>query len=307
MTDTPQSRELTRSAYLNPSESMGSVQQFIAAGDNTESTGLVPKLFSRHGSFNSWSTLWWQNVIFGIQAGAIDGNAAPAVLYSAIAHVIAVDGMAVGSMEEVIEVWVKTLSPAALLEMFGKRSAFTICHLLLHLVVQRRITSVPLVTRIVFPILKQASIHALAARGSLPAKYVHSVDVTIAFAQQLLLEIPPDREFPPTTLRQSYVLQTARATLFHRDHVQELIRHLPYLVVLRTASRIGDKLKGHLDILLRDLAMLPAFKTAAFRHLELLKEVFLSSEWSRSSLDSAVEVGMVDALKLIMSDGSTSE
>jgi len=57
----------------------------------------------------------------------------------------------------------------------------------------------------------------------------------------------------------------------------------------------------HVSTLLDSLADTAEFKTAAFRHLHLLKDAFLSSEWSRPS-DPGLETGMVDTLKLIMSE-----
>jgi mediator of RNA polymerase II transcription subunit 12 len=76
------------------------------------------------------------------------------------------------------------------------------------------------------------------------------------------------------------------------------------LVVLGSIG-VPDKTKDQIALFFRDLATIPEFKTAAFRHLALLKDAFLSSNWGKA--DPAVETGMIETLKAIMSEGPPSK
>ena len=133
------------------------------------------------------------------------------------------------------------------------------------------------------------------------------MEAAVTLAQQLFLTTPPNAQLPPVNLQQALIIQTARAEVFESTNVQLLIRHLPFLVVLEVAKGVSERLRGQSSTLLQSLAMAPSFKAAVFRHLDLLKGVFLSSEWSRPLLDPSIEAGMVDTLKLIMSDGRQSK
>jgi mediator of RNA polymerase II transcription subunit 12 len=90
--------------------------------------------------------------------------------------------------------------------------------------------------------------------------------------------------------------------VFHASNVESLIQQLPALVVLERSKIVPEKTRAQIQLIFRGLAALPQFKTAAFRNLDVLKDAFLSNDWIKRSNDSALETGMVEGLKLMMSD-----
>lgn len=252
-------------------------------GATESAAAFASKLFAKHGTFTKWSEQWWAVIAESIQNRNLD---------AIVAHVNHVCDLAATSLDAPVAAWLNGLNPSNRIEVI--RGTY---RLLLRLVTQRRLSTILLVNSLILPTWKHAA-------SSLPLSnpHQHALEATIVLAQQLLLTNPPQKHLPPTSLQESFIAQTSRAEVFHNRNVLNLIRHLPFLVVLQ-ASRVADRIKEEIGELLQCLGMTPSFKTAAFRHLDLLKDTFLSSEWSKMPYDPAVEAGMIDTLKAIMSEG----
>ncbi|TXT13184.1 hypothetical protein VHUM_01585 [Vanrija humicola] len=284
-------------------QSMEGLKQIISKGDSARAVTLAPKLFTRHGKFSAWSSAWWTTIIAGVQAGDPGSSSSAA---AAVAHVGEVDDHAGdGSLSSVLSDWLESLTPATRVDLFGRRNVPPVVRFLLLLVVSRRIGSLALFERLIFPELKHAASVVAAPHPRLSSKRTHAIEWAVTMAQQLLL-CGPHKSLAPANLREAYIVQTARATVFSKANVEGLIQHLPVLVVLEHSKVVPEKTRALISNIFRGLSVLPQFKTAAFRNLDVLKDAFLSNDWIRKTSDSSLESGMVEHLKLIMSDSVSS-
>lgn len=282
-------------------QSMDGLKQIIHAGDATRATALAPKVFARHGRFATWSETWWTTIVQAIQTA--DHNT-PETVAAAVAHVSEVDNQAGdGSLRPVVAKWVETLTPSQRVDIFGRRHVPPMVSLLLALIIQRRLGSLVLLEKLVFPELKHAAGLCTATNARLSSKRTYAIDWTVSLTQQLLL-CTGHKSLPPQNLREAYIVQTARAAVFHASNVDGLINQLPILVVLERSKIVPEKTRTQIRDIFRGLAALPQFKTAAFRNLDVLKDAFLSNDWIKRSNDPALETGMVEGLKLMMSDSA---
>jgi len=287
-------------------ESMSPLHQAIAQGDRVSAKNLGPKLFSRHGPFASWSGAWWATVVKAIQSS--DSGKSSSVVDAASVHIEEVDSNTDSRLGAVVVSWLERQSPVELVDILSAKSASTLCEILLNLIAHRRLHIVPsLLERLAYGTWKHAAMAALASKGRLSGKHLRAVESSMILAQHLLLNTPPNPALPPINLRQALVIQTERGSALSKANVPTLIRHLPFLIVLDKSRFTPDRLKREISNLFQGLATTPPFKAAAFRNLHILKDAFLSNEWSKPGIDSAVETGLVDALKLIMSQGSSCE
>lgn len=280
-------------------QSMDGLKQVIAGGHVDRGTALAPKLFARHGKFTIWSATWWQTIIQAIQSA---DQRTPNAVAAALAHVSEVDELAGdGSLRPVVAEWVSTLTPSQRVDIFGRRNVPPVVRLLLSLIVGRRLGSLVILEKLVFPELKHAAGLCTQPDPRLSSKRTYAIDWTVTLTQQLLL-CTGHKSLPPQNLREAYIVQTARSSVFHAHHVEGLIQHLPILIVLERSKTVPEKTRSQIRDIVRGLAALPQFKTAAFRNLDVLKDAFLSNDWIKRSNDSALETGMVEGLKLMMSD-----
>ena len=288
-------------------ESMAGLEAAIVEGDSGTASSMSARLFARHGPFAAWSALWWTVVVRSTQSTDPTSKAEPQVLSAAIAHVSGVADLSTDDLQTVVSLWLDGLTPSDLQDFLEHPGSASVCTLLLNLVARRQLQTAPLLAKLVYPCWQYAAMTAMMSNDERLGKQCQAVETTIVLARQLLLASPRSKHLPPRDLHEALVMQTARVEVFDSKNVQILIRHLPFLVVLETVKGMADKVRNHISTLLQSLAMAPDFKGAVFRHLELVKAVFLSGDWSKPSLDPRVEAGMVDALKLIMSEGSASE
>ena len=297
----------TNGQWADPSESMGAVLQSISTGNSSSAGVLAPRLFSRHGPFGRWATIWWGTLLKALLEPE-RGSSPLAVVDAALAHVEAVEDNMDKGFDAVVSAWLSSLTVQAGFELMRTQSALSLCSLLLNLAAHRRVHIVPqIMDKLVYATWKQAAALSLSSRGKLDAKHIQAVENAIILAQHFLLAAPPSEAgLPPTNLRQSLILQTERGQVFNSTNAPILIRHLPFLIVLDSARGATERIRSQILTLLQGLATTPQFKAAAFRHVDVLKDAFLSVEWSKSSVDPSLEASMVDALKLIMSQGSSS-
>ncbi|KAK4684962.1 hypothetical protein P7C73_g5195, partial [Tremellales sp. Uapishka_1] len=293
----------TAGGHAAPSESLTVLRAGFMKGDTTAVCALAPKMFIRHGPFSNWSSPWWQTIIEVVESASPNGSTPLLVLGSVVAHVEKVVNYLGDLLDPVVASWLAGHAASARIELLGRKTSFALSNLVLTLAVRRLLSAATILESMVYPDWKHASSITLSARR-LPRNSMNALENTVVIAQQLLLT-KEHKHLPPTTLRESLVLQTTRQKVFSGVKMETLIQHLPYLVVLGTTKTFSEKLKAQISNLLDSLAKTQEFKTAAFRHLDLLKDAFLSSEWSKKSSDPALEAGMVETLKLIMSDGSS--
>lgn len=284
---------------VNIDQSMDDLRTVLISGSVDKAMALAPKMFTRHGKFDSWSTTWWQNVIQAVQAGEAGK---PNAVNAAVAHVSEViEQVGDGSLRPVFAHWVESLTPSTRVDLFGRRSVPPVVRMLLMLIVKRLLGSHTLLERVLFPELKHAACLVSSSHPRLSSKRTYAVEWAVTLAHQLLL-CTTHKSLPPASLREAYIVQTARAAAFHASNVPNLIQHLPVLVVLERSKLVPEKTRNQIGVIFRGLAELPQFKTAAFRNLDVLKDAFLSNDWIKRSSDSSLETGMVEGLKLIMSD-----
>ena len=291
-------------AWVDIKDSMGPLHHAIAKGDIASARGLAAKLFTRHGPFSSWAITWWSTIVKAIQCS--DYNKGSSVIDAVIVHVEKVEEKTDSKLGSVVISWLEKQNPTEFVEILSAKSSAAFCEILLNLVAHRRLRIVPnLLDKLAYGIWKHAALAALASKGRLSSKTLRAVESSMILTQHLLLTAPPNPTLPPINLRQSLVIQTERGSALSKANVPSLIRHLPFLIVLDQSRYTPDRLKRDISNLLQGLAITPPFKAAAFRNLHILKDAFLSNEWSKPGMDSGVEAGMVDALKLIMSQGSS--
>lgn len=293
-------------AWVDIKESMGPLHHAIAKGDVATAKSLSAKLYTRHGPFASWSGTWWSTVVKAIQNS--DAHKAISVVDAAIAHIEQVDANTDSKLGSVVVAWLEKDTPTEVLDLLSVKSSPVLCEILLNLVAHRRLHIVPtLLEKLAYGTWKQAAMAVLATKGRLSSRNLRAVESSMVLTQHLLLNAPPNPALPPINLRQALVIQTERGSALSKANVPTLIRHLPFLIVLAKSRFTPEQLKREISVLFQGLATTPPFKAAAFRNLHILKDAFLSNEWSKPGIDAAVEEGMVDALKLIMSQGSSCE
>jgi mediator of RNA polymerase II transcription subunit 12 len=250
-------------------QSMKALTQIIHAGAAERATVLAPKLFTRHGKFENWAEVWWTTVVKAVHT-AETAKSANAVA-AAVAHVGQVDNQAGdGTLRPVGAKWVEGLTASQRVDIFGRRHVPPIVSLLLSLIIQRRLGSFVLLEKLVFPELKHAAGLCTAPNARLSSKRTCAIDWTVALTQRLLL-CTGHKSLPPQNLREAFVVQTARAAVFHASNVESLILHLPVLVVLERSRIVPEKTRVQIKEIFRGLATLPQFKTAAFRNLDVLR------------------------------------
>lgn len=291
----------TPSFSVDMDESMRGMRQVITSGDTERAVALAPKLFSRHGKFELWAATWWASIIQAVQSADASKQSA---VNAAAAHVGEVINQTEGDqLRPVVAAWIQTLTPAARVDIFGRRNVPPVIRLLLLLVIDRRLGSKVLLEQLIFPELKHAATLCSAAYPRLSSKRIAAIEWAVTAMQQLLLNTP-HKSLPPANLREAYIVQTARASVFHASNVHNLINQLPVLVVLERSKVVPEKTRSQIGDIFRGLASIPRFKTAAFRNLDVLKDAFLSNDWIKRSNDSSLETGMVEGLKLMMSDNA---
>jgi len=276
---------------------MPAVEQAIKLKNPEQAAALGEKLFKRHGPYSTWGDLWWVTVVKAIQYDQSFTEPA-ALIDTVLAHVAIVESKD-NSLDGTIGRWLDTMTPVAKVDLLGSRHSPFVT-IFLRLVTTRRISSFTLLEKLAFPIWQLASSTCLVSKARQSSKIQAAVENSVLMAHQLLITTGPHTQLPPANLEEAFVLRSSRARVFYDTNVPSLVRHLPFLVVLQYSPSILLTTHEHISTLLNSLAGTAEFKTAAFRHLHLLKDAFLSSEWSKPSLD--LETGMVDTLKLIMSE-----
>jgi len=278
--------------------SMPAVEQAIKLRNPEQAAALGEKLFKRHGPYSTWGDMWWVTVVKAILLDQ-SFKEPTALIDTVLAHVAAVESRD-NTLDGTVARWLDTLTPIAKVELLGHRPS-PLMAIFLHLVTSRRISSFTILEKLAFPIWQLVSTTCLASRTRQSSKTQAAVENSVLMAHQLLITTGPHTLLPPANLEEAFVLRSSRAKVFYDTNVPSLVRHLPFLVVLQHSPSILTTIHEHVSTLLDSLADTAEFKTAAFRHLHLLKDAFLSSEWSRPS-DPGLETGMVDTLKLIMSE-----
>jgi mediator of RNA polymerase II transcription subunit 12 len=292
------------SGLADASISMPAVEQAIKLRNPEQAAALGEKLFKRHGPYSTWGDLWWVTVVKAILYDQ-SFKEPTALIDTVLAHVAAVESKD-NTLDTTIARWLDTLTPVAKVDLLGHRHSPLVA-ILLHLVTKRRVSSLTLLEKLAFPIWQLASTTCLSSRARQSSKSQAAVENSVLMAHQILITTGPHTQLPPANLEEGFVLRSSRARVFYDTNVPSLVRHLPFLVVLQYSPSILSTTHEHISTLLNSLAGTAEFKTAAFRHLHLLKDAFLSSEWSKPSLDAGLETGMVDTLKLIMSETPPSD
>jgi mediator of RNA polymerase II transcription subunit 12 len=280
------------------------VEQAIKLGNPEQAAALGEKLFTRHGPYNSWGDLWWSTIMKAITQEQASKDPA-ALVQTALAHITAVEAKD-NTLDQTLSKWLDTVTPIAKIDLLGHRSS-PFVPIFLTLIASRRISSFTLLEKLAFPVWQLTSSTCLLSRARQSARSQAAIENTVLLAHQLLITTGPYSHLPPANLEEAFILQSSRARVFYDTNVPSLVRHLPFLVVLQYSPSIAAGTHEHIAKLLDSLAGTAEFKTAAFRHLHLLKDAFLSSEWSKPSLDAGLETGMVDTLKLIMSETIASD
>jgi len=290
---------------LDLKDSMASLHQAIAAADEPCASSLATKLFAQYGAFINWSASWWRSILETIRPLSGISSRRQAILAVILVHIRKVDEESAGQVGTVVNSWLDSLSSR--LDVLEGQSASMLCEMLLTLAAERRASPMTLLDKVVYPMWTQAINGMIATRGHLTGTSIYGVESTVTLAQQLLLSSPPHISLSPTSLRETFVLQTSRTQILQHMNVARLIRNLPLLVVVQAAKGVPERLRQQIDLLVSGFAETPEFKAAAYRHISLLTDAFLSNEWSKAGLQLDVETSLVNALRLIMSQGTSSE
>ncbi|WVO16601.1 hypothetical protein L204_104280 [Cryptococcus depauperatus] len=277
--------------------------QILLSGNEDIISTIAPALHHHYGFFHLWSSKWWTLIIDVIQKAESEQKLC---LYRMISkHMIAVFQEYQESFDSIVGSWLSSFTSARLLDIFGNHTSKIMTQLLLFLVSHRALSTTTIFDKMIYPIWKLTLMWALPPRKRLSSEQIQSIVSTIDLVSQLLVLPPLESELPPTLLTEAIVIQASRQNIFHDHHVKLLIQHMPVLVVFEQNQLLPEQTTTKIGEILNSLASSAEFKTAAFRHLSILKDAFLAREWSGPGMDQELEGRMVDVLKLIMSEKRT--
>ncbi|WVQ83134.1 hypothetical protein IAT38_005272 [Cryptococcus sp. DSM 104549] len=289
-------------------DSVSALQHALAGSREDTALGFASKLYKRHGVFSTWAASWWALIVEVIQRAALDQTVRQPVFVDVlVGHMAAVLEQTSDKLDPTVNAMLGGLSPGALLDTFGKRSAGLLVNVLISLVSRRLLETMTILERVVFPLWKHISPIALCTRKRLASKHMTSIASAVDLVSQLLVSPPLDPSLPPRTIPHSLTVQASRQRVLQTPNVQNLIQHLPLLVVFQQSKLLPETTTGRIGEVLKCLAMTPEFKTAAFRNLNVLKDAFLAGEWSGAKVDQGLEAKMVDTLKMIMSEKTSQQ
>lgn len=287
------STSLERKDYLQP------LERVIQSGDVFRSVSLAAKIFEDRHAFDPSDDAWWAKLA---DLARTSSPYAAKVTEALLAHVDRACDLVGCTVDAVLSGWAVSLSATAKIDWIGRRETPSESFLL-GLVVARRISTVTLLEGLVYPVIHHVATVAMASKSRVSNAHQLAVSSAVTYLQQLLLSTPLNPSLPPATLQEAFIVQTSRTRVLDNAHVPDLIKHLPLLVLISASKGVTANLTEDIHKFLQSFAMTPEFKTAAFRHLDLLKDAFLSSHWSKPGLSPAVEEGMVETLKQVMSEG----
>jgi mediator of RNA polymerase II transcription subunit 12 len=280
--------------------SMAELRRSLLSRDVEAAKRMGESMYQRHGPYPGWATIWWATIVDCLKGLSLASTDTAGVLEAISAHVDQVTGFAGFTIDQVVGEWLETVQNR--FELFSAVSPLR--QLFLILVTRRRLSTLTLLDKHIYVLWKSFSSILLSSRPNLTPAQLQAIDTTVILAQQLLLCRPPNPAIPPIGAQEAFIAYTSRSQVLSNTNMPNLIRHLPYLVVLGSLSS-GQRTKDQISLFFRDLAFIPEFKTAAFRHLALLKDAFLSTSWGKAPPE--VEGGMIDTLKAIMSEGPPSK
>jgi mediator of RNA polymerase II transcription subunit 12 len=284
---------------------MTQLYQSVSKGDVQTAGDLAKDFAERRDKFKSWAGLWWTTIVSAIRHG--DVARSKNIMDAALAHIEDTITDLEDSFDELLTAWLTNLPSQTILDILGGKTSPILAAVFLHLTSQRHLHIMPnIFDRLVYPVWLAAASSVLPLKSRLAPKYQNALEATLNIAQQVLL-ISARKDLPPLSLQQSLIIQTERMKVFQSNNVSGLIQHLPFLVVLQAVKGTAERIKQRISVLLDELFMTPEFKAAAFRQMDVLKDSFLSNEWSKPGLDPLIEAGMIDALKLIMSQEAPGE
>ena len=218
------------------------------------------------------------------------------------AHIDQVTERLALELDSVVAQWLDGFSKKRQVESLS--STGPLMPMILILVTRRRLSTVTVLNHLLYPLWKQLAPVAMNASAYLSDAQLQAVESSLILMEQLFLTKPPHQHLPPLDQEEALIAQTSRAEVFTNYRTPDLIRHLPLLVVLGSSANMPDQIRAHVGRFFEHLSLIPAFKTAIFRHLPLLKDAFLTSDWSRPGIGPEIEAGLVETLKGMMSESS---
>ncbi|WVQ75963.1 hypothetical protein IAR50_005599 [Cryptococcus sp. DSM 104548] len=281
-------------------DALEALPHVLSTNKDALAVSVAPALFAQNGTFALWSSKWWAIIVDVILRATVDQR--PTLNGTLELHVSAVHAQCGHSFDDCISVWLSGMTPIARLDLFGKKASDIVTRLLLFLVSQRFLSTMVLLEGMVFPIWKQTSIFALPPRKRLSSKMIQAISSSIDIFAQLMISPPLSTTLPPHSIEESIITQASRQGVLQPPNVISLIQNLPVLVVFPQSRLLPEITSDKIDGCLIKLGGTAEFKTAAFRHLDVLKDAFLAREWSEPGMEQELEGKMVDALKMIMSE-----
>ena len=209
-------------------------------------------------------------------------------------------------INKAILAWTAKSTPQELLNVFSSSENAPLITLLIKWSASRIASTTALLSGVIFPIVKYVALLCISAKSRPHPKYARATAAILPIFRLLLVPSADSVDRLKCGFEQLVTLEAARTGLLSSQALADLIRNLPYFVILAGSSLMSDDQRADLADINHSLANLPDFKRASFQHLELLKDVFLSPEWGKIN-DSRIEQDMIDMLRRIMSDGSTGE
>lgn len=279
----------------------------IQSADMELAIQLGKDMYSRHGPFDAWDKQWWETIANALNSVASTGNdkRLESAIRTAGAHIDQVTEHLALELDAVMIAWLGTLNRKRQVEHLGANG--WLMRLILVLITRRRLSIVTILDHLLYPLWEHLAPVAMNQSTYLSEAQLQAVESSITIMDQLFLTLPPNRSLPPLDQEEALIAQTSRAEVFTNPRTPDLIRHLPLLVVLGSSSNVPDDIRNHVGRFFADLSLIPAFKTAIFRHLPLLKDAFLTSDWSRPGIGPEIEQGLVETLKGMMREGNSSD
>lgn len=281
--------------WTDAAGSMDAVIGAVASASEVNAVELAGKLFSRHGPFSLWATVWWEAVMCAVQRLS---PAATLAVHTAIAHATRVHKLADDTqVDSAIRDWASKLEVSDRVGLLSSSSTTSLIQVLLGLVARRCSSATTLVTCIVEPLWAALS-------AGLPKRLTTSqslaLDNSLILAEQLLLDSPPSAHLPPTTNCEAQIFQASRAAVLQDPIMVNLIRQLPSLVALKLSRGMPPSIATHVDSFSRALARTIPFKVAVFRHIDLMQDSFSSTAWTKSGSAGDLAEAMVSTVKMLV-------
>jgi hypothetical protein len=177
--------------------------------------------------------------------------------------------------------------------------------LFLALVEHRSLSTKSVLHYLIQPIWRHLSQSRAMLNGSPTQRDINVLLCSVRFSRYAFsLKVDDqDGRDPDDCLRTSQCFRANAAAVFEDNSaMQDLIQHLALLPVFEVALQLTPTVAAEVCALREGISNLATFKKGAFRHLDLLKDAFLTRQVRLSTNETQLDTALVEGLLLIMTE-----